>query len=337
MRAWKRDLLASVLVRSGAAWALRPLDRWDGVVGLNYHRIGEGEKTLFDRGLWSASPEDFDEQLAFLKSHSDVIGIADLPAAIARGRGRYTLITFDDGYRDNFTVAYPILKRHGLPATFFVATGFIDSPRLPWWDEIAWMVRMSSRPGLELEAYFSRPIVYDEPDREDAIRKLLRAYKAMPSDATDSYVEAIARSTASGRYGNTDVASLWMTWEMLREMRDHGMAIGGHTADHVVLARQSEEGQRSQIRGCAERLQAELGEPMRWFSYPVGRLEAFNEATRRCLVECGVELAFSYYGGIRTFEDWDRHDVRRMAIESETGFDSFRAMVLLPRVFGRIR
>jgi peptidoglycan/xylan/chitin deacetylase (PgdA/CDA1 family) len=333
----KRELLAAALVRSGAALALRSLGRWAGVMGLNYHRIGRGKDTPFDRALWSASPEAFEEQLVFLKRHTDVIAIDDLPTVIARGRGRYTLITFDDGYRDNYLVAFPLLKRHGLTATFFVSTGFLDSPRLPWWDEIAWMVRTSPRRRIELAPYFSTPIVYDEPEREGSVRALLRAFKAMPSSATDAYLDAIASATETGRYRLPDVLSLWMTWEMVREMRVHGMAIGGHTADHVVLARLSEERQRAQINGCAQRLQAELGEPMRWFSYPVGGLQAFNQATRRCLVECGVEYAFSYYGGVRTFDDWDRYDIRRIAIESETDSDLFRAMVLLPQVFARIR
>lgn len=333
----KKELLASVLVRSGAALALRSLGRWAGVMGLNYHRIGQGHDGPFDRSLWSASPEAFDEHLMFLKRHTDVISVADLSTAIARKRGRYTLITFDDGYRDNYLVAFPILKRHGLTATFFVSTGFLDVPRLPWWDEIAWMVRTSPRRRIELEPYLSAPIVFDEPDREGAVRALLRAFKTMSSSATDAYLDAIASATESGRYRPTDVSALWMTWEMVREMRAHGMAIGGHTTDHVVLARLPEAEQRAQITGCAQRLQAELGEPMRWFSYPVGGIHAFNEATRRCLVECQVEYAFSYYGGVRTFADWDSYDVRRLAIEPEIGSDLFRATVLLPQVFARIR
>ncbi len=75
-----------------------------------------------------------------------------LPRVLAAKRGRYGMITFDDGYRDNHATALPILKREGVTATFFVATGFIDAPRLPWWDEIAWMVRTSRQDGLELVA-----------------------------------------------------------------------------------------------------------------------------------------------------------------------------------------
>ena len=132
-------------VRSSLMWAAGRLARWTGLVGLNYLRIGDGRQSPFDRGLWSATAEAFDEQLAWIKKNYDVVSPADLPAAKS---GRRVIITFDDGYRDNYTAAFPVLQRHGLPATFFVATGFIDEPRLPWWDEIAWMVRSSKRTGL---------------------------------------------------------------------------------------------------------------------------------------------------------------------------------------------
>jgi peptidoglycan/xylan/chitin deacetylase (PgdA/CDA1 family) len=329
--------LASVLVKSGAARALDTLGRWNGVVGLNYHRIGRAEGSPFDRDLWSATPEEFDAQLAFLARHTDVIGIADLPAAAARRRGRHVLITFDDGYRDNHAVAFPLLRRHRLTATFFISTGFLDRPRLPWWDEIAWMVRTSPRHALDLRRYLPAPIIVDEPEREGAVRTLLRAFKMMPAGDTGGFLDAIAAAAATGRFPPADAATLWMTWDMVREMKAAGMSFGGHTVDHMVLSRLPEEEQRAQIAGCARRLEAELGEPMRWFSYPVGGRAAFNEATRRCLAACGVELAFSYYGGVRTFDDWDRHDVRRLAIETEIGGDLFRATVLVPQIFGRVR
>jgi len=104
-----------------------------------------------------------------------------------------------------------------------------------------------------------------------------------------------------------------------------------------VLARLPQPAQRDEIVACGRRLAEELGEPMRYFSYPVGGLDAFDAGTRACLRDTGVHYAFSYYGGYRTFDDWDDMDVRRIAIESELKRRALRAIATLPWLFGRSR
>jgi peptidoglycan/xylan/chitin deacetylase (PgdA/CDA1 family) len=329
----KRALAARVLAATGLRSLLSRVAGWSGVLGLNYHRIGAAGDTPYDRGLWSATPETFDAQVGWLKSHARVIGPDELPAALARRAGRHVLITFDDGYRDNYTEALPVLRRHGVPATFFIATGFIDRPRLPWWDEIAWMVRTSRKSAVELPAWLPAPVVFDEPDRERALRALLRVYKDRPAASTGNYLDVVGAATGTGRHDQAGAADLWMTWDMIRELRAAGMAVGGHTVSHPVLARLSRDGQREEIAGCGRRLAEELGEPMRYFSYPVGGPAAFDDDTRACLREAGVRFAFSYYGGFRTFDGWDDYDVRRVAVESDTTLDWFKALVSLPRIF----
>jgi peptidoglycan/xylan/chitin deacetylase (PgdA/CDA1 family) len=314
--------------------------RWAGVVALNYHRIGDGRRSIFDRGLWSATAEDFDAQARWLKANFDVIGPGDLAHVSRLKRGRHIVITFDDGYADNFTTAYPILRAHGLPATFFIATGYIDEPRLPWWDQIAWMVRASKRASLELPGHLSAPLVYDEPERDVAVRVLLHMYRTLPADRTVDFVDAIADATGSGHYGGAEEERLWMTWDMLREMTAGGMTIGGHTVTHRILARMSREEQRREIEDCGRRIAEELGIAMRTFSYPVGLRDCFDSDTIDCLRKAGVETAFSYYGGFRRFRDWDRFDIPRNPIEQYMTFMDFKAVVMSPtlaRLYRRIR
>lgn len=307
--------------------------RWSGVLALNYHRIGDGSASVFDRGLWSTTADALAEQIRFCKAHCEVIAPGDLPYVLARRHGRYILMTFDDGYRDNYEAAFPILRSEGVPATFFVATGFIDSPRAPWWDEIAWMVRASPRRAVALPGWLPAPVWFDGPDRERAVRTLLRTYKSIPTESTEAFLDDIADATGSGRCEARQGEDWWMTWDMLREMQSAGMAIGGHTVNHPVLARAPLETQRREIDACGHRLSAELGEPMRYFSYPVGGARAFDGATREYLRASGVQYAFSYYGGFRRFGDWDDHDVRRVPMESDVSFERFRALVEWPGVF----
>ena len=87
---------------------------WRGVLVLNYHRIDDGSRSVLDRGVLSATPEALDAQLRFLRQHVEVVRLEDVEDARAR-RGRHVLLTFDDGYRDNFELAFPLLRAHGLP------------------------------------------------------------------------------------------------------------------------------------------------------------------------------------------------------------------------------
>jgi peptidoglycan/xylan/chitin deacetylase (PgdA/CDA1 family) len=287
--------------------------------------------------VWSADGDVFDGHVRCLKSHFDVVTPPDLPDILRRGKGRYVLLTFDDGYLDNYRVAFPILKTHGVLATFFVATGFLDDPHLAWWDEIAWMVRTSRKHRIEANPWLSTQVVFDEPDREVAIRVLLSAYKLMPTNSNEAYLEFLAEATGSGRYTCPDVGGTWVTWALLREMRAAGMVVGGHTVNHPILARLSPERQWEEISGCGQRLAEELGEPMRYFAYPVGSRQTFDGHTRACLKRAGVQYGFSYYGGMRRFDDWDDCDVRRIPVDSGVDLDGLRAILALPRLYGRAR
>jgi peptidoglycan/xylan/chitin deacetylase (PgdA/CDA1 family) len=326
----KKAIATRLLCRSGLRVLLSRAIEWSGVLVLNYHRVGDSNESPFDRGLWSADAEAFTDQIRFCKSQLEVITPDDIPRVVANGSGRHALITFDDGYRDNYETAFPILKAEGVPATFFISTGFVDAPQLPWWDEIAWMVRMSRRERIELPGWIPLPS-FDEPNREEALRILLRAYKTMPEESTGRFLNAIGEATRSGRCDADVGIGFWMTWDMLREMRASGMTVAGHTVTHPVLARAPLARQREEILGCGTRLAEEMREPMRYFSYPVGGPSTFNSVTQDCLREAGVRYAFSYYGGFRRFGDWNNYDVRRVAVETYLTAEWFRSIVTLPQ------
>lgn len=299
----KRELAASVLHASGLGSVLRKVMPWNGLLVLNYHRIGNAPGSRFSQELWSATEEDFDAQIRFFKSNFDVITQAELPRVLGRRSGRYVQITFDDGYRDNYEVAYPILKSNGVSATFFIATGLLDEPRVPWWDEIAWMVQGSS-------TTFGRKM-----HREKVVQTLCFLYRTLPVEKTQAFLDFVGDSMGTGRATAADAKDLWMTWDMVREMRAGGMSFGGHTVTHCELSRLSREEQEREIKSCKQRFEAELSEPMTTFSYPYGEAHAFNADTWSCLKELGVQFAYSYYGGYQEFHNWEPLNIRRFAME----------------------
>src|SRR5690606_3050624 len=173
-RILKKRTAARMLSRTGLGRLFAALMPSSGILILNYHRIGDGSASPYDRELFSADAEAFDAQVARLARDCDVISPADIESVAGR-RGRHVLLTFDDGYLDNYDTAFPILRRHGVQATFFIATGYIDRPRLPWWDEIAWLLRSTAAARLDLRPWLPAPLAPVD-GTEAAIHAILRAY-----------------------------------------------------------------------------------------------------------------------------------------------------------------
>lgn len=313
LRGASRQQQAAGLLRAARVpGLLRKMPLWHGVLTLCYHRIGDAAASPLDPQLFSATAEAFDEQLEALVRHCDLVLPDEVPDALRTPRGRFVLLTFDDGYRDNVEVALPLLRRHRARAAFYLATGFLDRPRLSWWDEAAWLTRHDRR----------------------ALEPALATIKA--GTAPDVELDRLASATGQVRPSTAEADGVWMTWDMARSLRDAGMAVGGHTVNHPVLAHLDVDQQRAEIDGCAARLRDELGVPMRSFCYPVGLPDSYDARTRGLLAEAGCETAFSFHGGhARAGRRLDLLDLPRAAVGPWSTADTLLAATLVPSRFAR--
>lgn len=299
----KRNLAANVLHASGLGRLIRNAVPWNGLLVLNYHRVGNNSASRFNQDLWSATAEDFDAQVRFFKENADIVGQDDIDAVFSKRSGRFVQFTFDDGYRDNYEIAFPILKSYGARATFFVVTGFLDEPRVPWWDEIAWMVRGSASP------------LGGNAARDKVVGAVSSVYRTISPGKASAFLDLLGESMGTGRCTPADAKDLWMTWDMAREMQKGGMYFGGHTLTHCELARLPRAEQFREIKTCKDRIEAELGTPMKTFSYPYGEEHVFNTDTWSCLQELGVKFAYSYYGGYQNAQTWEPLNILRFPME----------------------
>jgi peptidoglycan/xylan/chitin deacetylase (PgdA/CDA1 family) len=272
-----RDAGRAAARRSGT-WPLRRLPAWRGVLVLTYHRIAAGPDHLHDPGVWSATQDAFERQLAWLTSTAEIVGPEQLADA-GSGRGRRVMLTFDDGYADNHRAALPILEAHGARATFFLITGFLDGAPSAWWDEIAWMLRAAGR-----------------ADRDPA--ELMERCKWLADDRREAFLDELGAETGSGRRPLEAAARDWMSWDDARELRDAGMGIGAHTVGHPLLGGLPERRQREEIEGSISRIAAELGERPALFAFPHGREGAYDDTTLRTLADADVRFAFRNSGGV---------------------------------------
>lgn len=305
---------------------------WNGLLVLNYHRIGDPSDSLLDHGLWSATEEEFDKQIRFVKKSFDIIGPNDLERVLARRRGRHVMITFDDGYRDNYGSAYKILQRNQVGATFFLSTGYLDSPRISWWDDIAWMVKTTFIRKLPASDFGNDELDLNQ-SAERTIIKLLRTYKSLPGPKAEEFREWIRSNLEVGMVPEELSRNLWMTWEMVQEMHKNGMWFGGHTVNHPILSRHDRETQQTEIGSGLDRIAEVLGYRPFVFSYPVGGGHALNQDTLDILREQGIRYAFRYGRGYQSPNAIDPYQLPRLAIEIDTSFEEFRAISIMPQLF----
>lgn len=158
----KRELIARGIAGSGALFLSSLLPAKDSLLVLNHHRIGNSADDDFDPGVFSATPEELDQQIALLKRRftlvtlEEAIQFANSNGKPASGRCR-VLFTFDDGYLDNYTNAFPVLQSHGVQGVFFLCTSLVGSNYVPWWDRIAYITKTSKLPRFELRYPGPRP------------------------------------------------------------------------------------------------------------------------------------------------------------------------------------
>lgn len=324
----KREAFANALTHTGLAAVIRRCGGWNGLLVLNYHRIGDARSQYWDPDLFSATQEAFSHQVRFLKSNFDVVGVDDL-ASIQGKKGRFVQITFDDGYRDNHDLAFPVLQSEGATATFFVCTGFIDFGNVPWWDELAWMInhskvaRLNSFMGID-------ELVLRGDSKKGATRRLNDLYDHLSDVDRGDFLNELAEALEVDRCPSTEAKSLWMDWDMIASMHQGGMTIGGHTLNHIELSRHTEDQQLDEILGSCRRITERIGAPVKAFSFPYGAPYSFNEDTRKALKRAGIEYGYSYYGGYQKPDRWDCYNLLRIAVEDYHSEALFKATLTLP-------
>src|SRR5262245_14712049 len=153
--------VALLLRSTGVLRALERLRRTPKLLVVNYHRVGDLVGNQLDDATFSATADGFRAQLRYMKQWFAMPPPHEVLDSLERGSFTEptALVTFDDGYRDNYEVAFPMLRELGLPACFFVVTGLLDAPTLPWWDRVAYSIKKTTAAFLRLD--YPEPLVFD--------------------------------------------------------------------------------------------------------------------------------------------------------------------------------
>ena len=279
------------------------------------------ERSRFDPFGVVISEATFRSQVEHIKTNFPIISLAELARQYKRGRYEapiQVILTFDDGYLDNYTHAFPVLNQLGVRATFFLVTDYVGTQQ-PLWDyELGRAVLRSSKRDVHS---FDLPFlgrlnrISSESDlawltrlnegfkslidsqRRPALRSLFQQYNFIPDSTTEC-----DRS---------------LTWDQVKEMQDSGMEIGAHSCSHPSLARISTEAAILEIERSKAEVESKLGKPCRSFAFPYGSDRDFNDDLIQHVEKTGYDCCALNVRGYNCVST-SRFRLRRIIVSEHT-------------------
>ena len=260
---------------------------------LMYHRFSETPRAGF------VSAAAFEQQVAHIARHYRPVTLGTLIHQLREGsdiQPHTVVITVDDGYRDFYDVALPILNKHRVPATLFVTTGFVDGALWLWPDQVQWALDNATRKWETLEVAGVSVIA-----GPDAWQRIIDILLGIPDGQKHAAIQELATALGAQLPGQAPDVYASVTWEQLRTMRDAGIELGGHTHTHPTLPKVAPDGLAGEINYCLDRLDAELGTTQRPFCYPNGQPDDFSQTVRDAVENAG------FIGAVVAYADADTH------------------------------
>ncbi len=265
------SIKAAVKSAAGAVYQKAFLSRYPrgSKIILMYHRVADAIPAgLHDPALF-VTTDALDMHLRELSRHFDIVPLDALLEAHGRKR-RLCAITFDDGWIDNYTCAFPVLKRHRTPATIFVPVEMVTLQQNFWFQDLVDLASWAGTGGKgeDFTRFFSRrvPAWRKRGTGRDHIDDLTNALKSMPAAALDTLVAGGYEQLGFTPVEKRDT----MSWDHIREMSQGGITFGSHGLHHNILTQLNSEAKHDEIITSFNSLGNARVAMAPFFSYPNG-------------------------------------------------------------------
>ena len=276
---------------------------------LIYHRVADLGR---DPQKLSVTPENFERHMDVISKNYHPISLAEMVSDLRNGhvRDRTVVVTFDDGYEDNYLNARPILEKYGIPATIYVSSGYLGMQREFWWDELDRLILggqdLPHDISIELNGEVRRWSVQkndnalgkgvDHLAQHNMYMDMCAWFQSLGGEQINDAIQQLRELT--GDSGEARQGYVPMSIEQLRSLHNGGLIeIGAHTRSHVNLATQSDEKQKEEIEGSKQDLERILGSNVESFSYPFGTLSHYTNWSVKCVKGAGFSNALANFTG----------------------------------------
>ena len=338
-RPGKRERVANVL---GSLNVLEPIGSLGARVQaelpiLAYHRVldmGPEGEFPFDPELVSATPADFRAQMTYVREHFQTVTFRQVLRCLD---GEETLpprpivVTFDDGFLDNYTHAYPVLRDLGMVATIFVSTGYIGSDETYWYDRVAYAIYRAQAGPFVLGT--TRFELGDVGSRRRAAADAIRFLRGVPDPVRRAHLEVLEERIDCGVRPDDVHLSRAMDWTQVAELHEAGIEIGSHTVSHPALSQCDDETLAFELWESRQELEKRLGAASQVIAYPFGGPGEYDGRVMAAAAQAGYRLAASYISGRNLLGNLSTYELRRLHVERYTDISTFASMLQLPQLF----
>jgi peptidoglycan/xylan/chitin deacetylase (PgdA/CDA1 family) len=258
---------------------------------LLYHRVNPRQDPF---SVACVHPDDFEQQLIFLKRHYRVLPLAELwrraedhelpPNAVA--------ITFDDGYADNHQLALPLLRKHGVPATLFLASSVAAEREPLWYDKVLYALKVTRCTYLDFPplGLAAAPLVSISL-RQAAALRCLAGLRGLPDGERQRCQRELFAALRVHDFGG--LHGMMMSWAEARQLEGGGFAVEAHTANHPIMSRLTRDEALAEVLTSRRAIESELQKEVRFFAYPNGKRDDFTDESKKVLREAGFHAAFT--------------------------------------------
>jgi peptidoglycan/xylan/chitin deacetylase (PgdA/CDA1 family)/CelD/BcsL family acetyltransferase involved in cellulose biosynthesis len=287
-------------------------------VVLTFHRVSDEPHPYFG-GLPVAV---FRKQMNLLRRHFHVLPLEELveradvddvpPNAVA--------ITFDDGYRDNYQYAYPVLEELGLPATIFLVTDAVECNAPIWHDRVFEAFRMTRAGFVALGG--EELSIQSMSEKDEVLERVLSRLRTLDPADRDREIDLLLRKLRVCVAPDACLPKL--SWSEVQTMHQGGIGFGAHTVRHPILSRMPIDAAAKEIRLSKEIIETRLGAPVNLFAYPNGKREDYNEELKDVLRDAGYTGAVTTVWGANDATT-DPFELRRMSsVEADAELSMLR-------------
>ena len=254
---------------------------------VTYHRFVHTDDSR------SISKAAFEEHLCYLNKHYSLVPLSQICDSLTGGKSlppRAAVITIDDGFRDVYEIAFPLLRKYSVPATLFVITDFLDEKIWLWTDKLRY-VTSEAPSGTATVTVNGRELAFEldgKSSRLNAATAINSVLKTLPTKSKDSAIDEIASALdvvipalPPSEYGP-------VSWEQVVEMDKAGIEIGSHTVTHPILPNVDDDQLHWELSSSRDRLESVLQHPVKLFCYPNG---SYDQRTRQAVADAGYVCA----------------------------------------------
>ena len=243
------------------------------IIILAYHRVYPKKDNLFVPYI---SPEEFENQIKYLQKYFKIFSLEKLVNFLKNNKiynedyKNIAVITFDDGYKDNYIYAFPILKNNRIPATIFLATNYIGKDELFWWDKVGYIIYNTKKDKINIPN-IGEYLFHNDKEKRNCVFILLEKLKKFSNKLKNKYIlmlQNICNVTIPYGLGRKMVLS----WDEVHEMNDNGIYFGAHTKTHAILTNENLKETEKEIVDSKKTIEDHLKIKITSFSYPNGSL-----------------------------------------------------------------